>query len=122
MSKLIIPPHIRRGFRDRTATFTWGGSNAPYAPQVHNLRPWTVVGLAETDIRAIVIKDFNSSGNLAGAFDKSMKELSAGFKVAIDDFDFALPSRGQKKYRSGRTWGKITDSGALAKSQKLRLG
>jgi hypothetical protein len=119
MAKLHISPNIRRTWGDRTATFTWGGGDVDYAHKVHDQRPWTGVAIAQTDLEGILVEEFNATRELETAFDRTMIELGDRFVETIDDYDFALPSRSEKKHRSGRTWGKVTDSGALRDSMRM---
>jgi hypothetical protein len=121
VAKLHIPTRIRSQFSDRAATFTWGGGDIDYAHKVHTLRPWTGIAMAQTDIAGIVAEEFNATGELATSFDRAMIEMGDRFVETIDDYDFALPSRNEKKYRSGRTYGRITDSGDLRDSMRMQI-
>lgn len=119
MAKFHISSNVRRHWGDRTAVFTWGDGDVDYARKVHNLRPWTGITMAQIDLESIVAEEFNATKELDTAFDRTMIELGDRFSETIDDFDFALPSRNEKRHRSGRTYGKITDSGSLRDSMRV---
>jgi hypothetical protein len=109
------------------ATFTWGGSEAPYAERIHNGetylggrtqgRPWTDIGVAEFPFEQAFKTNYR--GDLSTAFEQTMRDLSKTFDDVIDNYEFGNPSDRMKQYRDLPTNDRITDSGALRDSQTL---
>lgn len=124
MSNFKISPRLTATFRDRTATFRWGGGDIDYAAKVHSGRPWTTVGLQSFPVVETVSKAFATDQELDTAFDQSMVQLGDRFVEVIDNHDWGRDGKGRKRHRNGRgpTYRNISDSRALAKSQQLILG
>ncbi|MBD1996009.1 hypothetical protein H6G00_05180 [Leptolyngbya sp. FACHB-541] len=120
------------------AIFTW---TAEHAEAVHNgetdlagvekpARPWTEVTVAETDMEALFVDNFDvsqmTSGenlpeNIKQAFRDTAEDLGDAFKDTIVNHDWGLPSTGQKLHKDAPTWVTIDDSGELRESQSLEF-
>jgi len=106
---------------DRTALFSWGGGNVEYAGTVNDTRPFIEKGLELAKVEPRLSLYFTGVRNMGRAFDLTAIDLGDTFTHTIDDYDWGMSGKGTKRYRGGRTWQKITDSGSLRDSQKMKL-
>jgi hypothetical protein len=104
--------------------------SAAHAAAVHNgetkndgsitaARPWIDVSLNQIDVAALIRERYRPGQPIDAAFRGAMSELGEVFSGVIDDYSWGIPSKFQKWHRSGPTWDKITDSGALRESYSI---
>jgi len=121
MAKLRNLTHVK--IPDRTAVFSWGGGDVDYAPKVARDRDFVAKGVALTKVQPRLVLYFSKGiKDMGRAFDLTMIDLGDNFTHVIDNYDWGIVGKGKKRVRGGRTWQKITDSGDLRESQKMKLG
>jgi len=123
MPKFRLPATIRSTFHSYTASIRWGGGDIDYAGKVHKGRPWTDVTIARQKERFVdtIARHFNRTTDLRRAFEMALDDLNVEFDRTIDSYDWGREGRGRKRFRSGRTYKTITDSGSLRRSRKMKV-
>jgi hypothetical protein len=111
-------------------TFAWGNAAVDYAPDVYFgeaalggrgiARPWAEVGLSQFDLATLTTAHVKPNLRVDNAFVDAATDLGDAFKGIIDNYDWGIDGRNEKRYRTGvPVWKFITDSGALRDSQQM---
>jgi len=107
------------------AKFTWTSEHAVLNHEggefitggIYPARPWTNVAISQTDLLQLFEENYN--GSIRVAFIGTAEDLGEKFKDVIDNHDWGMIGNNNKRYRMGKTWQKLTDSGDLRDSQIL---